>query len=228
MSGQISFQVKLLVKVTKFHFCGGSALYGNYVLTAAHCVNDKNATDIIVIAGDIINKKRIFSHEIEKVIIHKEFNRDGHWENDIAVLKLKMYFELTPWIKKIRLPNVNDSYNPSSTFVISGWGGNHGQLSMINTFQQAELLIADQSYCEQVYGMFGINISDKNLCAFDPQSPRGPCHGDDGGPLSSDTAVVGILSFVVSCVEYKYPAIFTRVLSYLDWIDENTTDGRLY
>jgi secreted trypsin-like serine protease len=56
-----------------------------------------------------------------------------------------------------------------------------------------------------------------NICVF--------FQGDSGGPLVSreddgNYTEVGIVSFGhVSGCEKGYPAVFTRVTSYLDWID---------
>jgi hypothetical protein len=52
--------------------------------------------------------------------------------------------------------------------------------------------------------------------------------GDSGGPLvfregDGRYTEVGIASFVhISGCEQGYPAVFTRVTSYLDWIETNT------
>lgn len=49
------------------------------------------------------------------------------------------------------------------------------------------------------------------------------CHGDSGGPLQyklNDTYyIAGIVSFGVSCGS-TFPDVYTRVSSYIDWIEE--------
>lgn len=67
-------------------------------------------------------------------------------------------------------------------------------------------------------------ISETQYCAYDPNGVKDSCAGDGGGPLqmvTGDTAttkIVGIVSFGVSCGS-RLPGIYTRVGSYLDWIE---------
>lgn len=48
-----------------------------------------------------------------------------------------------------------------------------------------------------------------------------PCffQGDSGGPLTVRGKLVGLVSWSSGCG--TYPAVFTRVVSYLDWIKNN-------
>ena len=44
--------------------------------------------------------------------------------------------------------------------------------------------------------------------------------GDSGGPLTVDRKLIGIVSWSKGCGDFKYPAVFTRVSKYIDWIEE--------
>lgn len=62
-------------------------------------------------------------------------------------------------------------------------------------------------------------LSPRQYCAYDPI--QDVCDGDSGGPLqyfegSTTATIVGIISFT-SCG--TGPSIYTRVASYVDWID---------
>lgn len=69
-------------------------------------------------------------------------------------------------------------------------------------------------------------ISDSQYCAHDsdPNGRKDTCQGDSGGPLQiipPDTKVahiVGIVSFGLSCGT-AYPSVYTRVASYVEWIE---------
>lgn len=69
-------------------------------------------------------------------------------------------------------------------------------------------------------------ISESQLCAHDSDAngKKDTCQGDSGGPLQiipSDSElakVVGIVSFGITCAS-PYPSIYTRVASYIDWIE---------
>lgn len=59
-------------------------------------------------------------------------------------------------------------------------------------------------------------INDSNLCT-DNDNNRGNCAGDNGGPLVSGSAVVGIWSWSIPCAT-GLPDIYTRVSSYVAWV----------
>ncbi|KAK1741499.1 trypsin-like serine protease [Skeletonema marinoi] len=50
--------------------------------------------------------------------------------------------------------------------------------------------------------------------------PTGTCQGDSGGPIVIASQNVGITSWGVGCGQKGYPDYYTRVSSYIDWIEE--------
>ncbi|XP_066584562.1 chymotrypsin-2-like [Prorops nasuta] len=219
---EFPFQISLQDKQTYFHFCGGTVINKKFALTAAHCVNDKKASDVLIIAGVLNKQSFVYSREIYQFIVHEEFNRDGQWGNDIAIIELDTYFEITPRIGDVRLPSKNDTFELKDTYVLSGWGTIRGHPQINDMLQRTELVLTEQGYCRQMYDELKINVSDTNICALDPESAKAACYGDDGGPLTRNGTLVGVLLFAVGCIETKYPILFTSVLPYLDWIKNNT------
>lgn len=73
---------------------------------------------------------------------------------------------------------------------------------------------------------FRDGVSQRQYCAYDPEAKSDSCQGDSGGPLQyfpekrSLAVVVGIVSHGISCAT-DLPAIYTRVASYLDWIESS-------
>lgn len=62
------------------------------------------------------------------------------------------------------------------------------------------------------------------MCAVNKDGV-GACQGDSGGPLvdvsdPANKALVGIVSFGIPCAK-GYPDVYTRVYSFLDWIERN-------
>lgn len=45
--------------------------------------------------------------------------------------------------------------------------------------------------------------------------------GDSGGPITIDGKLVGLVSWANGCASISYPTVYTRVVSYLDWIKDN-------
>lgn len=90
--------------------------------------------------------------------------------------------------------------------------------------KHASVQIIHNSVCEY---FFNSKMRDTNICVGTKQK-KSPCIGDSGGGLTiyeqdKGPIVYGIVSFgdEIGC-QLGYPAVFTRVSSYIQWIDKNT------
>ncbi|ALC43176.1 CG6592 [Drosophila busckii] len=89
----------------------------------------------------------------------------------------------------------------------------------------ALLQIIDDRTCKR---NFPLSFRGTNICTSG-RNARSTCNGDSGGPLvlqrrhSKKRVLVGITSFgsIYGC-DRGYPAAFTKVASYLDWISDET------
>lgn len=100
---------------------------------------------------------------------------------------------------------------------------------MSNTLRKVILDAQDRSTCQKMFRMnrkFPRGVIKHQLCYGSKEGGRDTCQGDSGGPIQvlTDSAdctffVVGITSAGVSCGEENSPAIYTRVASYIDWIE---------
>ncbi|XP_066591617.1 transmembrane protease serine 9-like [Prorops nasuta] len=219
--GQFPYQVSLQYDKEHFHFCGGSVLNENYVLTAAHCIVDKDPKEIVVIAGVVDYNLRNYTHKVEKLIHHVKYDPYKTLANDIALIKVKTPFERVPTIKSVTLPAKDEVTKSGDKVIISGWGRLWQGGPTTNILQWANISIADQTYCSQMYEKMDMPIYETELCAFDPLHSRGSCHGDSGSPLTLNGKIVGIVSWAKACALTDYPTVYTRVSSFLDWIKEH-------
>lgn len=70
-------------------FCGGTIIYCDWILTAAHCVENLIPSDFTVYYG--ITDLAEPDHDIalvKKIMVHEEYSPDDSYANDIALLKL--------------------------------------------------------------------------------------------------------------------------------------------
>lgn len=83
--------------------------------------------------------------------------------------------------------------------------------------------------CRRVGGAYdeqtGINIDLDVVCAGYMKGRCGVCAGDSGGPLVQFTSdgrpvLVGITSRTYGCAWAGWPAIFTRISSFVGWLEE--------
>ncbi|KAK0181219.1 hypothetical protein PV327_003521 [Microctonus hyperodae] len=215
--GEIPYQVSLQT-LGSFHFCGGSVLNKNYVITAAHCVvnQDVNTMKIVAATTDLTDPKS--THEVEKIIIHEKYDSYDSWRNDIALIKVKTEFVANSVLSFVPLPTPSQEIPAESVAVVSGWGRLWQGGSSPKVLQKTEIFIASQNYCEKKYNEQGYDIHSTHICAHDPVEETGSCHGDSGGPLTVEGKLVGLVSWAMGCAMTDYPTVYTRVPEYLDWI----------
>ena len=110
-----------------FTFCGGSIIDNNWVLTAAHCVRSKSASDIYVLPGTHTNLDDPMVKQLRvpvtKIIMHKEYSRVTK-ANDIALLKVSGSLIQNSngiYSEKIEMAKGPETY-VGKTAIVSGYG----------------------------------------------------------------------------------------------------------
>lgn len=109
---------------------------------------------------------------------------------------------------------------------MSGWGSQHvnsPEMFPLNELRRVFLPLMDNEVClERFPGL----ITDNHICAA--ADIGSPCQGDYGGPLTvpdpdGGTTQVGIFSFLSNYgCSSGWPAVFTRITPYLQWIERNS------
>lgn len=117
---QFPFHVSLRNKRNHVHFCGGSIINEQFVLTAAHCLfitSPKSFYGLVNITHSIAIGTRI---EFSQMILHPKFSTRTA-RNDIALIRTKKLIVFSIFVKPIWLPT-KKSIEPGTKAIVSGWG----------------------------------------------------------------------------------------------------------
>lgn len=225
------YQASIRVEYDEFwiHHCSGAILNDNHVVTAASCIYSYKPMDMKVVVGSD-NYDPIFTvaswHPLNTIVhayIHKKFNTSYSefttFDYDIAIVKSESSFQPSGMYSSIEPApatiDMHDGQHATMTFwnVVGTTGSCYNKLMLKDGRK------LNENQCECAYSN---SVSAQMLCFdFDDN-----CYGETGAPLSMMNGVspvlIGIYSWHGNCMKAN-PAIFTRISSFADWIQDIVT-----
>jgi trypsin len=243
--GEFPFQVRLNIRSRRGSgICGGVVLDRWHVLTAAHCMTacvshqlttaTIESSGVKVTVGDhsIKSDDGELELEAETITPHEKYDACNFYANDhdIALIKTAQQIPFkftTDGYGSINRPCMPPSsqvqYKDGEMVIVSGWGvtrENSGALS--NILRYVQVPVVNVTRCQETYGS---RVTHDHVCAGFQAGGKDSCQGDSGGPLvrvvDNRYELVGIVSFGYGCGQAGAAGVYTRVASYLDWIEAN-------
>jgi secreted trypsin-like serine protease len=213
--GQFPWMVSLTWTEDDAHFCGGTLIQDDLVLTAGHCFDDvAAAADIEVRHGDVTHAETD-AYAVEEWLVAEGY--DHELEHDWAVLKLA-----EPVPDAAILPLATSDDDDWTEFRIAGWGVT-GHTGTSPDLRWAEVPYISDAECgelaeAQEWGFF----PRTQMCAgvLEEGAEVNACPADSGGPLMAEvdgeTVVAGLVSFGSDCFAEPDAGVYASVGAQID------------
>jgi len=106
-TGSWGWAVSILI--ANSYLCGGSIISSSWVITAAHCVLNFTASQVVIYAGSSQRFAGTQTKVASQIIIHSSYSTTTYL-HDIALLKLATPLTMSdPYVRSICIPSVNST-----------------------------------------------------------------------------------------------------------------------
>jgi len=217
----IPWQVSLRRKSDDFHFCGGSVLSSNSIVTAAHCTEIWDSPgEVQIVAGGHNNAKPDGleqRRDVAKLTVHEDY---ASLKNDIAIWELTEPLLLDERVQPVPMPTMMQESTGSCN--VSGWGTLRSGGQTPDELMVVSVPIVPEGRCQLEYPF---QIAKSMICAG--EYGKDSCQGDSGGPMVCYNAdgsgyLGGIVSWGIGCGGLYHPGVYTEVSYFVDWVEAHT------
>ncbi|KAM9097595.1 hepatocyte growth factor-like protein isoform X1 [Sarcophilus harrisii] len=202
------------------HFCGGSLVKDQWVVSALQCFSSCHSSLVGYEAwlGTLFKDPQPSDPGLQKIPLMQMVC--GPPGSQLVMIKLERPAVLNSRVALICLPPENYVVPSKTECEIAGWGETNGtgNETVLNV---AKLHVITNEECNIKHRG---KVKKNELCTRSPMVPVGACEGDYGGPLACYTYDCWVLEGIIIpnrvCARPGWPAIFVRVSKYVDWINK--------
>lgn len=200
------------------HFCGGSLVNSQWVISTKQCFSScyVDLTGYTAMMGTLFRDPVDGEPDRQTIPLTKIVC--GPSESHLVMLQLESPAQFNDRVSQICLPPERYIVPEGTICEIAGWGETKGtgDETVLNV---AQMPVMSNSQCNKY---FKGRVRENEMCTNTFQAGAGACERDYGGPLACQNSDCWVLEGVIipmrRCGHPGQPNIFIRVSVYVDWI----------
>ena len=175
------------------HWCGGSLVREDWVITAAHCVEgvSENSLQVKIGLHNVNSTSGAITRNVDDIIVHPQYS-GWSLNNDYALLRLS---SPVTTFEPIQLAT-DDSHDEEPIMSTTmGWGATSS-----GGWGSTYLMEVDVPIDNSCGNYSNSDITNNMICAGDSNGGEDSCQGDSGGPLimtndEGEYELIGVVSW---------------------------------
>ncbi|KAM3457602.1 hypothetical protein MY3296_001034 [Beauveria thailandica] len=219
--------------------CAGTLVDSTTVMTAEHCAEfdsfDSFENIPVVKAGVVdLRDEGVVSEYIklspeQKKLVNLPVDKGVFAPNDITLVKLVTPIPESDTIKHAKLPKALSVPKVNSTAETAGWGaqGERDNFRDLVGVEKLSKIVIPVRPLQDCVDLDPTEVGSRDTIVCAGGNGKTTCGQDSGSPLFDQATgeLIGVMSFSSPDKNRKYcsqaPAVFTRVASYMDFINAN-------